>query len=139
LKWGEGKLYKRKYENKLNKSALMIYKIFQDDPFGSYSVDDIIEIADKDHYAISQRTIFRAIEKLVNLRKIYCAGTMKGNRKFQLSNTGCLDLICNHCGTKVTLRTMQQSQLAAEIDERYKFDILGFTVEYYGTCGCTRP
>jgi Fe2+ or Zn2+ uptake regulation protein len=129
---------KMKDENKLNKNTLMIYKIFQDDPFGSYSVDDIIEIADKDHYAISQRTIFRAIEKLVNLRKIYCTETMKGQRKFQLSNTGYLDLICNRCGTKVTLRTMQQSQLATEIYEGYKFDILGFTAEYYGTCSCTR-
>lgn len=115
----------------------MIYKIFQDDPLGSYSVDDIIEIAGKDYYEMSQRTIFRAIEKLDNLRKIYCAGTMKGHRKFQLSNTGCLDLICNHCGTKVTMKTMLKSQLAAEIYEGYKFNILGFTAEYYGTCSCT--
>jgi Fe2+ or Zn2+ uptake regulation protein len=133
-----GNMSKMMDENKLNKNTLMLYKIFQDNPFGSYSIDDIIQIAEKDHYAMSQRTIFRAIDKLANLRKIYCVGTIKGHRKFQLSNTGCLDLICNHCGTKVSLRTMQQSQLAAEIYERYKFDIIGFTAEYYGTCSCTR-
>jgi Fe2+ or Zn2+ uptake regulation protein len=127
-----------KDENKLNKNTLMIYKFFEEDPFGSYSVDDIIEIADKNCYAISKRTVFRAIEKLVNLRKIYCAGTYDGHRKYQLSNTSSLDLICNHCGTKVSLRTMQQSQLAAVIYERYNFDILGFKAEYYGTCSCAR-
>jgi Fe2+ or Zn2+ uptake regulation protein len=127
-----------KDENKLNKNTLMIYKFFEEDPFGSYSVDDIIEIADKDCCAISKRTVFRAIEKLLNLRKIYCAGTHDGHRKYQLSNTSSLDLICNHCGTKVSLRTMQQSQLAAVIYERYNFDILGFKAEYYGTCSCAR-
>ena len=129
---------KIKDENKLNKNTSMIYKIFQDDPFGSYSVDDIIAIADKNCYSMSKRTIFRVIEKLVNLRMIYCAGTLNGHRKFHLSNTGSVDLICNHCGTKVSHRTMQQSQLAAVIYERYNFDILGLEAEYYGTCSCAR-
>jgi len=131
-------LSKIKNENKLNKNTLMIYKFFEDDPFDSYSVDDIIEIADKDCNAMSKRTIFRAIEKLVDLRKIYCVGMLEGHRKYQLSNTSSLDLICNHCGTKVSLRTMQQSQLAAVIYERYNFDILGLKAEYYGTCSCER-
>jgi hypothetical protein len=37
---GWWRMSKMKDENKLNKNTLMIYKIFQDDPFGSYSVDD---------------------------------------------------------------------------------------------------
>ena len=129
---------KIKNENKLNKNTLMIYKFFEDDPFDSYSVDDIKVIADKDCNAMSKRTIFRAIEKLVNLRKIYCIGTLEGHRKYQLSNTSSLDLICNHCGTKVSLKTTQQSQLAAVIYERYDFEILGSKAEYYGTCSCKR-
>lgn len=129
---------KIKHENNLNKNTLMIYKFFEDDPFSSYSVDDIIEIADKECRAISKRTIFRAIEKLMSLRKIYCAGTLEGHRKYQLSNTGSLDLICNHCGTKISHRTLQQIQLAEVIYRRYNFDILGFKAEYYGTCDCAK-
>lgn len=127
-----------KDENRLSKNTLMIYKIFEDNPFGSYSVEDIMEIVDKENYTIGKRTIFRSIEKLTNLRKIFCTGTMEGHRKYQLSNTGSLDLICENCGTKVSLRTMQHDQLAAAIYKRYNFDILGFTAEYYGTCRCAR-
>lgn len=124
-------------ENKLSKNTLAVYKIFEENPYVTYSVEDIIQVVEDCNYTVGQRSIYRAIERLVNARKIVCTKIKDGCRLYQLSNTGHLDLICKNCGSKTSVKTNGQDKWMEEIYARYHFDILSFSAEYYGTCKCT--
>ncbi len=112
----------------------MVYTVFEKYPFRNFSVNDVLQKVNKEKYPISERTVYRTIERLVDKGKIFCSDIIDGHRQFQLSKTDYFDLICRNCSSKISIKMNKQDKLAKEIYEQYKFDVSSVSVEYYGIC-----
>lgn len=121
-------------KDKLSKSTLIIYKLFKENPYENFSVNDIFKIINKNDHKMSKRTIYRGIEKLGYKGKIFCGDIIDGHRRFKLSNMNHLDLICTNCSNKLPIKINKKEELAKEIYKEYKFNVTSATVEFYGSC-----
>lgn len=124
------------FEKKFSRNTLTVLKMFEQNPFEAYCVEDIVRLAEEYSWEMGQRSIYRAIERLVNARKIVCTSMKDGCRQYQLANTGCLDMKCKSCGSKTSIRVNEQNKLMEEIYTRYQFDIISISAEYFGICNC---
>ncbi|WP_129599060.1 transcriptional repressor [Anaerophilus nitritogenes] len=108
----------------------IIYEIFNKNPLSIFSIQEITTKIDEENKKISKRTIYRALEKLINIKKIYCNDFYKGMRYFQLVENNYCFMVCKKCKQKKCIPLNKEK---IKYDQE-KFKIKGMGITLYGIC-----
>ncbi|SKC81239.1 transcriptional repressor [Maledivibacter halophilus] len=100
-----------------SKSNMIVYKIFKYNPFKTFDTRELLTKINKEKQVMSKRTVFRAINKLVEAEKIYCCTINKGTRRFQLLSNNYYLMICEKCGAKI-FGEIEDSNIISAIHKR---------------------
>ena len=67
----------------LSKNKSIIYSVFKENPNLELDINDILKFINKEKVNISKRTVYRSIDKLIDMGKIYCSSVHDRKRKFK--------------------------------------------------------
>ncbi|WP_053957270.1 transcriptional repressor [Inediibacterium massiliense] len=123
-----------KVENKLSRNQLVIYQIFQENICKNLNIKEIMALIHEKNKKISQRTVYRVLDTLMNIGKIYCSYMHKGMRSFKLvENNHCL-LICKECKRIKVVHMGNQYRLDQIYIKNKNIKIIGGWINFYGLC-----
>ncbi|WP_053954837.1 transcriptional repressor [Inediibacterium massiliense] len=108
----------------------IVYDIFKKNPLSIFNIQGIVKKIDEKNEKISKRTVYRALEKLIAIKKIYCNDFYKGMRYFQLVENNYCFIVCKKCKQKKSI-PLNEEKIKYD---REKFEILGTGIVYYGIC-----
>ncbi|WP_248484721.1 transcriptional repressor [Tepidibacter aestuarii] len=118
----------------LSKNKSIIYRVFKENPNLELDINDILNFINKDKLAISKRTVYRSIEKLVGMGKIYCSSIYDRKRKFKLSDMNYCEIICNKCNDLKKIKIIDHNKFKKYTIGDKSFDITSGYIKFYGTC-----
>lgn len=123
-----------KNSHNLSKNNMIVYEIFNLNPFKTFDVNELIETINKYNQVISRRTVFRAVKNLKDIGAIYCCNSIKGTRKFQLLKNNYYVLVCEKCGGKKIGKIKNLNFLKEILVEDHCFSIKKIEIEIVGIC-----
>jgi Fur family ferric uptake transcriptional regulator len=112
----------------------MIYSVFKENPNLELDINDILKFINKDKTIISKRTVYRSIDKLIDMGKIYCSSVHDRKRKFKLSDINYCEVICNECHDFKKIKIADKNKFKKYTIGDKSFDITGGYIKFYGTC-----
>ncbi|WP_242967894.1 transcriptional repressor [Tepidibacter mesophilus] len=118
----------------LSKNKSIIYSVFKENPNLELDINDILKFIDTAKLAISKRTVYRSIDKLIGMGKIYCSSVHDRKRKFKLSDMSYCEIICNECNDLKKIKIANNDKFKKYIIGNKSFDITGGYIKFYGTC-----
>ncbi|MFT9497685.1 Fur family transcriptional regulator [Anaerosolibacter sp.] len=121
-------------KKKLTQNTKLVLQVFQSTPFDSFDVYMIRDYINKDRQMMSQRTIYRAVERLVETGEIVCIDIINGTRKYELAKANYCTFICRKCGKEKHLEIKKISELHKKIYKCYDFHVNSSLFRIYGEC-----
>ncbi len=121
-------------EINLSKNKSTIYRVFKENPNLELDINDILKFINKDKITISKRTVYRSIDKLIDIGKIYCSSIHDRKRKFKISDINYCEIVCNECNDFRKIKITNNDKLKKYTIENKSFDITGGYIKFYGTC-----
>ncbi|WFD12397.1 transcriptional repressor [Tepidibacter hydrothermalis] len=118
----------------LSKNKSTIYRLFKENPNKELDINDVLTLIDEENEKISKRTVYRAIDKLIDVGKIYCSSIRDRKRKFKLSDIRYCEIICNKCHTLKKIKIKDSEKFKKYTIGDKSFDITGGYIKFYGTC-----
>lgn len=122
------------FDQKLTRNVELVLQVFQTKPFEIFDVIMLLEDINKDAPTMSQRTAYRAVERLMEMGRITCDDVVKGTRKYKLAEGNYCTLVCGKCGRKEHLEINKEFTLYQKIYKDYGFAIRSATIKIYGKC-----
>ncbi|QZY55388.1 transcriptional repressor [Crassaminicella profunda] len=123
-----------KVENKLSKNQLIVYQIFQENICKKLNIKEIMALIYEKNKKISQRTVYRILDALMNIGKIYCSDMYKGMRSFELIEKNHCLLICKECKATKIINIGKQFKLDQTHIKNKNIKITGGWIKFYGLC-----
>jgi Fe2+ or Zn2+ uptake regulation protein len=97
----------------------------------------ILEEGQKIYPKLSQATVYRTMELLVQLRLVRPLYLNDPTQRFVSGLGGHHHLVCSGCGQIFEFDHCTVDKLATELSEKYDFQILSHLLEFHGLCqGC---
>lgn len=119
---------------RLSKNKQTIYDIFKEHPTKTFDVKELIEFINAKEMTMSQRTVYRAVESLLEQNLIILNDIIAGHRKYELNKLDDFKLVCNNCGVKSLIRMSNKDKIYDLINKRYDFNISGAAIELLVSC-----
>lgn len=121
---------------KLSKNNMIVYEIFNINPFKTFDVNELLESINKDKHIMSKRTVFRAVKNLIAIGEIYCCNIIKGTRRFKLLKNDYYVMICENCGSKEFGKIKDFDTIEDILGIKNDFYIKKMSIEIIGICEC---
>lgn len=118
----------------LSKNNIIVYEIFNLNPFKAFDVNELLETVNKNEQVMSKRTVFRSVKSLTEIGYIYCCNLDKGVRKFQLLKNNYYAMICEKCKVKTFRKIEDFNIIEKMLDKNNDFYIKGMAIEIRGIC-----
>ena len=118
----------------LSKNKSTIYRVFKENPNAELDINDVLKFIKKENAKISKRTVYRSIDKLIDIGKIYCSSIRDRKRKFKLSDISYCEIICNKCHGLKKIKIKDNEKFKKYTIGDKSFDITGGYIKFYGTC-----
>ena len=118
----------------LSKNNMIVYEIFNLNPFKTFDVNELLETINKDKPVMSRRTVFRAVKNLTEVGEIYCCNISKGTRRFELLKNNYYIMICEKCGAKGFGEIKGFNTIENILDANNDFFIKKISIEIKGIC-----
>ena len=95
----------------------------------------LLEEGQKIYPHLSQATVYRTMELLVQLRLVRPLYLNDPTQRFVSATGGHHHLVCANCGEILEFDHCTVDQLARELSEKYNFEISSHLLEFHGLCG----
>jgi len=95
---------------------------------------EILEEGQKSYPKLSQATVYRTMELLVQLRLVRPLYLNDPTQRFVSAIGGHHHLVCACCGETLEFDHCTVDQLARELAQKYDFEILSHLLEFHGIC-----
>ncbi|MFT9496964.1 transcriptional repressor [Anaerosolibacter sp.] len=122
------------FDQKLTRNVELVLQAFHTKPFEIFDVKMLLEYINKDAPMMSQRTAYRAVERLVEMGRVTCNEIVKGTRKYELAEGNYCTLVCGRCGNRAHLEIKKDLKLYQKIYKDYGFDVRSAAMRIYGKC-----
>lgn len=118
----------------LSKNKSTIYRVFKENPNVELDINDVLKFIKKENAKISKRTVYRSIDKLIDIGKIYCSSISDRKRKFKHSDISHCEIICNKCNGLKKIKIKDNEKFKKYTIGDNSFEITGGYIKFYGTC-----
>jgi Fur family ferric uptake transcriptional regulator len=98
------------------------------------SHDQILRAGRKIFPQLSRATVYRTMDLLVELDLLRPMYLNDPTQRFVSGYGGHHHLVCSGCGTVFEFEHCTVDQLAQELSQKYRFQIQGHLLEFYGKC-----
>jgi len=120
---------------KLTPARLAVIEVLMNSEHPNHQ--QILEAGQKIYPNLSQATVYRTMELLVELRLVRPLYLNDPTQRFVSAIGGHHHLVCANCGRTLEFDHCTVEQLARELSQEYDFQILSHLLEFHGLCnGC---
>ena len=120
---------------KLTPARLAVIEVLMNSEHPNHQ--QILEAGQKIYPNLSQATVYRTMELLVELRLVRPLYLNDPTQRFVSATGGHHHLVCANCGMTLEFDHCTVEQLARELSQEYDFQILSHLLEFHGLCnGC---
>jgi Fur family transcriptional regulator, ferric uptake regulator len=118
---------------KLTPARRAVIEVLEDGPVHP-SHQQILDEGQKIYPKLSRATVYRTMELLVELRLVRPLYLNDPTQRFVSALGGHHHLVCSNCGRVVEFDHCVADKVAAELSEKYGFQISSHLLEFHGLC-----